>query len=251
MGKKKATSFFNKLGSVAKAPISFIGNTTSNIFNKTELNKCRSDLRNIQNKYNDRNTQIKNINKINENLKKEKKNTEAELKIKTEQYNKLLNDYNIQMKDKQASTDYLTINEHFSSIEGLTPAETDAVVQLTGNLDRNFYNSIVNQNKQLDAEMQRYKNNYSTDEQKVYYQSQQVFYLNYFNSFLFIIYYALLLILCYFLYYSKTLSKYMRIGMVVGLTLFPFFIMMIEKIAFSILMYIFAVINGNAYIKNY
>lgn len=229
-----------------------------NIFSRMRGNQpnrqtiqLRNQLQTIQAQNNARNTQIRNINKKNENLKKEKKNTEAELKVKTEQYNKLLNDYNIQMKDKQASTDYLTINEHFSSIEGLTPAETDAVVQLTGNLDRNFYNSIVNQNKQLDAEMQRYKNNYSTDEQKVYYQSQQVFYLNYFNSFLFIIYYALLLILCYFLYYSKTLSKYMRIGMVVGLTLFPFFIMMFEKIAFSILMYIFAVINGNAYIKNY
>ena len=231
-----------------------IRNIFSNIRNNQanrQTIQLRNQLQTIQTQNNARNTQIKNINKKNENLKKEKKNAEAELKIKTEEYNKLLNDYNIQMKDKQASTDYLTINEHFSSIEGLTDPQSNAVVQLTGNLDRNFYNSIVNQNNQLDAEMQRYKNNYSTDEQKVYYQSQQVFYLNYFNSFLFIIYYALLLILCYFLYYSKTLSKYMRTGMVVGLTLFPFFIMMIEKIAFSILMYIFAVINGNAYIKNY
>jgi hypothetical protein len=186
-----------------------------------------------------------------EQLKKKNKSIETQLKLKTEEYNNLLNDYNIQLKDKQGAMDYLSIKEHFSTIEGLTPAESEAVVEITGNLDKNFYNSIVNQNKQLDAEIQNYKNNYSTDDQKVFYQSQQVDYLNLFNSYLFIIYYALFLVLCYFLYYSKTLSKYMRIGMVILILLYPFIIMTVEKNIFVVLMYIFAVINGNAYIKNY
>lgn len=225
-------------------------NMRNNETNKktTQLTK---QLKIVQEKNNNRTTQIQNINKKNENLKKDKKNIEAQLKLKTEEYNKLLNDYNIQLKDKQGAMDYLSINEHFSTIEGLTPAESEAVVGITGNLDKNFYNSIVNQNKQLDAEIQNYKNNYSTDDQKVFYQSQQVDYLNLFNSYLFIIYYALLVVLCYFLYYSKTLSKYMRIGMVILITLYPFIIMTIEKNIFVVLMYIFAVINGNAYIKNY
>jgi hypothetical protein len=225
-------------------------NMRNNETNKktTQLTK---QLKIVQEKNNNRTTQIQNINKKNENLKKDKKNIEAQLKLKTEEYNKLLNDYNIQLKDKQGAMDYLSIKEHFSTIEGLTPAESEAVVEITGNLDKNFYNSIVNQNKQLDAEIQNYKNNYSTDDQKVFYQSQQVDYLNLFNSYLFIIYYALFLVLCYFLYYSKTLSKYMRIGMVILITLYPFIIMTVEKNIFVVLMYIFAVINGNAYIKNY
>jgi hypothetical protein len=234
-------------------------NMRNNETNKktTQLTK---QLKIVQEKNNNRTTQIQNINKKNENLKKDKKNEnlkkdkkniEAQLKLKTEEYNKLLNDYNIQLKDKQGAMDYLSIKEHFSTIEGLTPAESEAVVEITGNLDKNFYNSIVNQNKQLDAEIQNYKNNYSTDDQKVFYQSQQVDYLNLFNSYLFIIYYALFLVLCYFLYYSKTLSKYMRIGMVILITLYPFIIMTVEKNIFVVLMYIFAVINGNAYIKNY
>jgi hypothetical protein len=225
-------------------------NMRNNETNKktTQLTK---QLKIVQEKNNNRTTQIQNINKKNENLKKDKKNIEAQLKLKTEEYNKLLNDYNIQLKDKQGAMDYLSIKEHFSTIEGLTPAESEAVVEITGNLDKNFYNSIVNQNKQLDAEIQNYKNNYSTDDQKVFYQSQQVDYLNLFNSYLFIIYYALFLVLCYFLYYSKTLSKYMRIGMVILILLYPFIIMTVEKNIFVVLMYIFAVINGNAYIKNY
>jgi hypothetical protein len=225
-------------------------NMRNNETNKktTQLTK---QLKIVQEKNNNRTTQIQNINKKNENLKKDKKNIEAQLKLKTEEYNKLLNDYNIQLKDKQGAMDYLSIKEHFSTIEGLSELEKSAVKELTGNLDKNFYNSIVNQNKQLDAEIQNYKNNYSTDDQKVFYQSQQVDYLNLFNSYLFIIYYALFLVLCYFLYYSKTLSKYMRIGMVILITLYPFIIMTIEKNIFVVLMYIFAVINGNAYIKNY
>ena len=216
-----------------------------------DFNNFRNDYNNIKNDYNNIKNNYTNIMEQQEQLKKKNKSIETELKLKNEQYNKLLNDYNIQLKDKKASMDYLTIKEHFSTIEGLSPAETEAVVEINSNLDWNFYNSIVNQNKQLDTEIQNYKNNYSTDDQKVFYQSQQVDYLNLFNSYLFIIYYALLVVLCYFLYYSKTLSKYMRIGMVILITLYPFIIMTIEKNIFVILMYIFAVINGNAYIKNY
>ena len=216
-----------------------------------DFNNFRNDYNNIKNDYNNIKNNYTNIMEQQEQLKKKNKSIETELKLKNEQYNKLLNDYNIQLKDKKASMDYLTIKEHFSTIEGLSPAETEAVVEINSNLDWNFYNSIVNQNKQLDTEIQNYKNNYSTDDQKVFYQSQQVDYLNLFNSYLFIIYYSLLVVLCYFLYYSKTLSKYMRIGMVILITLYPFIIMTIEKNIFVILMYIFAVINGNAYIKNY
>jgi hypothetical protein len=239
----KTNPFFKKIGSIVKNPVGFVKDTYANVFNKKELDKCRSDLKTTKNQYNIANKHLQNI-------KKKCKNTTTQLKLKTEEYNKLLNDYNIQLKDKQGAMDYLTINEHFSTIEGLTDSETSAVKQLTGNLDKNFYNSIVNQNKQLDAEIQNYKNNYSTDDQKVFYQSQQVDYLNLFNSYLFIIYYALFLVLCYFLYYSKTLSKYMRIGMVILILLYPFIIMTVEKNIFVVLMYIFAIINGNAYIKN-
>jgi hypothetical protein len=247
MAKKK-----NKPGQFFKNIFTSAKNTVTNkICDKTQLNKCKNDLKLAQTQYNNSNIRIQNINKRFDDLNKEKKNIEGQLKIKNEQYNKLLNDYNIQLKDKQGTMDYLTINEHFSTIEGLTTSETEAVVKLTGNLDQNYYNSIVNQNNQLDVEIQQYKNNYSTDDQKVFYQSQQVDYLNLFNSYLFIIYYAFLIIFCYFLYYSKTLSAYMRIGIVLLLILYPFFIMMIEKNIYNTVMYIFSIINGIAYTKNY
>jgi len=215
---------------------------------RRRMDQMNHDFQMTENRYR---VQIDNNRRTINQLTSEKQNIQSKLNSKTEQYDKLLNDYNVQLKDKQGAMDYLTINEHFSNIEGLTLAETDAVIEIAGNLDWNFYNSIAGQNKQLDTEIQNYKSNYSTDDQKVFYQSQQVDYLNLFNSYLFIIYYALLVILCYFLYYSKTLSRYVRIGMIVTITLYPFLIMNTEKIVLNFIMYIFAIINGNAYIKNY
>jgi uncharacterized protein YdcH (DUF465 family) len=248
----KPPQFFKKIFTTAKniftKPKSVFTNA---VCDKTQLNNCKNDLNLVKTQYNNSIIRIQNINTKFDDLNREKKNIEGQLKIKNEQYNKLLNDYNVQLKDKQGVMDYLTINEHFSTIEGLTPAEIDAVVKLTGNLDKNFYNSIVNQNNQLDTEIQQYKNNYSTDDQKVFYQSQQVDYLNIFNSYLFIIYYAFLIIFCYFLYYSNTMSKYMKIGILLLLILYPFSIMMIEKNIYNTIMYIFSFINGIAYANNY
>lgn len=262
----KQPAFLKKIGSILKNPVSYlkkgvtlglgaaagaVGSRGFNRSNNSEVNKYKEQLNSLRAQFKNMELKMDDSNKRYQDLITEKKNIDSQLKIKTEQHNKLLNDYNIQLKDKQGAMDYLTINEHFSTIEGLTLSEAQSILQLTGNIDLNYYNSIANQNKQMDTEIQKNKNNYSTDDQKVYYQSQQVDYLNLFNSYLFIIFYSLLIILCYFLYYSKTLSNYMKIGMIVGLTLFPFIIMTIEKNAYNTIMYIFAIINGIAYTKNY
>jgi len=203
-----------------------------------------NDLNNLRNQLNISRQQYENLNKsYNSKVN--------ELKLKEKQYNNLLEDYNIQLKDKQGLTDYLKVNEHFDNIEGLTSQEGNAVATIATALDYNYYNSIASQNKQLDYEIQNYKNIYSTDDQKVNYQSQQVYYLNNFNFYLFIIYCIFLLVLFYYLYYSKTLLRYKKIGIALLLILYPFFIIMIEKNLFNSLQYLFSVLNGIAYTKNY
>ena len=260
--KKTASKIFKKTG--LSRVVSNIAKKTgiSNAINfkatQDKLNKCSTDFsslsakyNNLNNNYNNLNNRINGLNNDYTNLKQKYEGKVKELNIKNAEYNKLSNEYNIQIKDKQGSMDYLRVNEHFTNIEGLTSQEGSAVVNLTSNLDYNYYNSIVNQNEQLDTEIQNYKNNYSTDDQKVFYQSQQVNYLNVWNNYLFIIYYVFLIILCYFLYYSNSLLNYMKIGIVLLCVLYPYIIIPVETKTFNFFNYLFSIINGIAYTKNY
>ena len=224
-------------------------------------NFCRGEqnvINNLRNGIDDKNNEINSLrNQINnarrefDKLKQSYNSKVNELQLKEKQYNNLSDEYNIQLKDKQGLTDYLKINEHFNNIEGLTAQEGNAVATIATALDYNYYNSILSQNKQLDYEIQNYKNIYSTDDQKVNYQTQQVYYLNNFNFYLFIVYCVFLLVLFYYLYYSKALLRYKKIGIALSLILYPFFIIMIEKNVFNSLQYLFSVLNGIAYTKNY
>lgn len=230
--------------------------------NNNELNIIRNQVNNANNEINGLRNQLKNSKQEFENLKQSYNSKANELKLKEKQYNNLSDEYNVQLKDKQGLTDYLKINEHFTpflisneqmfnNTEGLTTQEGNAVATIATALDYNYYNSIVSQNKQLDYEIQNYKNIYSTDDQKVNYQTQQVYYLNNFNFYLFIVYCVFLLVLFYYLYYSKALLRYKKIGIALSLILYPFFIIMIEKNVFNSLQYLFSVLNGIAYTKNY
>jgi len=251
----KKTGLSNVVSKVGKK--TGITNIVNSSKNAANLKKCISNLNNLRNDYNNIIKQQANLKQQystltsqQEQLKRDYNSKVSELALKNTQYNKLSNEYNIHLKDKQGAMDYLRVNEHFTNftnIEGLTSQEGNAVVNITSNLDYNYYNSVVNQNKQLDTVIQNYKNNYSTDDQKVYYQSQQVDILNKWNSYLFILYYALILILCYFLYYSNSVLIYMKIGIVLSLLLYPYFIMMIQQKTYDAIRYIFSIINGNVY----
>lgn len=258
---KKAVSTVYKKTGLSKV-VSTVGRKTgiTNVVNSSKnaenLKKCNANLNNLRNKQTSLNQQYSALNNKQEQLKQDYNSKVNELKLKETQYNNLLNEYNIQVKDKQGLMDYLTVNEHFSNftnftifsnIEGLTSQEGNAVVKITNGLDYNFYNSIVNQNSQLDYETQKYKNIYSTDQQKSNYQSQQLDILNTWNSYLFIIYYVFVLILCYFLYYSKTLFIYMKVSILLSLLLYPFIINTIETNLYNAIRYTFAIINGNVY----
>jgi hypothetical protein len=262
---KKAVSTVYKKTGLSKV-VSTVGRKTgiTNVVNSSKnaenLKKCNTNLNNLRNDYNNiinkqtsLNQQYSALNNKQEQLKRDYNSKVNELKLKETQYNNLLNEYNIQVKDKQGLMDYLTVNEHFtnftnfSNIEGLTSQEGNAVVKITNGLDYNFYNSIVNQNSQLDYETQKYKNIYSTDQQKSNYQSQQLDVLNTWNSYLFIIYYVFVLILCYFLYYSNTLLNYMKVSILLSLLLYPFIINTIETNLYNAIRYTFSIINGNVY----
>ena len=259
--KKTASKIFKKSG--LSRVVSNIAKKTgiSNAINlkatQDKLTKCSTDFRSLTTTFNNLTTNYNNINNRLNNLNlqffeltRKYDSKVSELNNKNTQYDKLLNDYRKEIKDKQGAIDYLTINEHFTNVEGLTSQESTAVVNITTNLDYNFYDAVVNQNKKLDSEIQNYKNIYSSDEQKVNYQTQQVNYLNVWNNYLFIVYYTLLLILFYFLYYSNSLLIYMKVCIVVLSVLYPYIIMPVETNLFNLFSYLFSIITGNVYIKN-
>jgi len=236
--------------------ISNLKRTASTDFNnlKNQCNQNTSNFVELNQKFEKLNKDYKNkeqeLNQKFEELNKDYKNKEQELKLKNTQYNNLLKKYNIQLKDKQGVMDYLTVSEHFSNIEGLSEIERNAIIELTGNLDYNYYNSIATQNKQIDLQTQNNKNNYSTDDQRVYYKTIQVNFLNTMYNYLFILYYVFFVILCYFVYYSKTTSLYMKIAIVLITLFYPYFILMLERNMYKVYKIIYSVITGIPYAKN-
>ena len=125
---------------------------------------------------------------------------------------------------------------------------------LNSNIVENFGSTVddikivQNQNEALDQTLTNMKDLYSTDDQKVNYQSAQIDYLITINSILYYIYFALLIVVGFILVFNlSTVSIYMR-GLIAALfIIFPFAIGYIEYYIYIAFSYIFAVLNGNVY----
>ena len=124
--------------------------------------------------------------------------------------------------------------KELTSVEGLTAS--DASVALT------------NQNASLQNAIQNMDQLYSTDNQKVNYQSAQIDSLNTINYALYIVYFALLVVIAFILLFNMpTYNIYIR-GLIALLFIaFPFIIGYIEYILYIVLTYVYAILNGNVY----
>jgi hypothetical protein len=112
----------------------------------------------------------------------------------------------------------------------------------------NEVNVIQNQNEALDQTLTNMKDLYSTDDQKVNYQSAQIDYLITVNSILYYIYFALLIVIGFILVFNlSTVSIYMRALIAALFIIFPFTIGYIEYYIYIAFSYIFAILNGNVY----
>jgi hypothetical protein len=106
---------------------------------------------------------------------------------------------------------------------------------------------ILDQNRLLEQKNQNINDNQTTDNQKNYYMNQNLVYYANVNSYLFLFYFLLIIIISYITIYSIRMNNYMKIATIVGFILFPFVIYDIEVWVFRILRYFYYFANGKVY----
>ena len=119
-----------------------------------------------------------------------------------------------------------------------------------GILNEELHKEIVLQNENLLQEIKKMEQDYSTDEQKVYYLNQQILLLQYISFYFFIIYYIILCIFIYSFIYGKiTYSRNIIIFVSILFAIYPYVISLIEYILYEFSKYIYSLINGEVYTK--
>ena len=112
------------------------------------------------------------------------------------------------------------------------------------------YNLIVSQNKLLSDSIQINKNKNTTNNQKSNYQSNDITFLNGVNNILFIIYYFLVLIVCYYLFYDKMMNWKIKIGFLFVFAIYPYVFNVIKYYLVKFILYVYSFVNFRAYEYN-
>lgn len=108
--------------------------------------------------------------------------------------------------------------------------------------------AILIQNTILENQINKLNEIYSTDEKQSYYIDQKMKYLNKVNSFLFILYYILVILLSIFLLLTnKTLSYKVKIVIIILLGIYPLVANFIEKQFYGYLRFLYYLIKGEPY----
>jgi hypothetical protein len=116
-----------------------------------------------------------------------------------------------------------------------------------------IYNEILQQNRILDEKFQHLKDSFTTDDQKVFYENQQYDYLTNVKNILFIFYYALVVILVFILFISNrndNVSKIWKAVIILLFIVYPYAIGIIETTVYTTFLFMYAMLNGDAYIAN-
>jgi hypothetical protein len=116
---------------------------------------------------------------------------------------------------------------------------------------KNLYKALESQNKVLRNMMMDQQNMYSTDTQKVKYQSANITFYYSMNQILWWIYYVIVLgvIYCILFGKAKDYSRAFKTFLVVFVAIFPYIIIPIEIFLYWILTYFYAVMNKTVYYK--
>jgi predicted nuclease with TOPRIM domain len=233
---------------------------------KNEVDKARND-RDKYKKERDRcNSELKKSNSQLVTIKKEKGEIQGKLQETQSQLNTMITNYdtiktqyqliqklldvekqnvsncNDAYNKQTTEVGYLKnhnlVNEYFSMKEGLTTQESSAINTELKNIDRISYTAVLDQNSQLSSEIEKYRNEYSTDDQKINYEEQTIYLLLKANHFLKWIYFFFFIIFLYFLYYTTKYSIYVKIVLLIVIAIYPFVIYPIERRFYEFFNYI-------------
>jgi hypothetical protein len=214
---------------------------------KKERDKCYSDLdkkniekRKIDGKLKETQTQLNTMITNYDTIKSQYKYISQLLKAEKQNVLNCNNAYNTQNIEVGYLKEHNLVNEYFSTKEGLTAQESIAINTKLKNIGRNSYTAILDQNSQLASEIEKYRNEYSTDEQKVNYEQQNIYLLIKANEFLKWIYFFFFTILLYFLYYTTQYSIYAKVIFIIILSIYPFVIYPVERRIYDFFIYLWS-----------
>ena len=86
------------------------------------------------------------------------------------------------------------------------------------------YHTVENQNRQLENEIQKIKEEETMNDKKTFYSNQTVFYYKSLNYFLFFVYYILIAILLYFIFFLPKMDIFLKISFFIIFISYPFFV---------------------------
>lgn len=116
----------------------------------------------------------------------------------------------------------------YSNIEPFAEGMTNA--ELSAN-----YNNVVSENILLEKQIQENANNYTADDSKTFYKTQQYSYQRLINGILWWVFYIAVVYLAIYLgFYDRTLSLYVKAGIIIALLAYPFFIEYLEFMVYFI-----------------
>jgi len=127
-------------------------------------------------------------------------------------------------------------------IEGMTPDTLNA-----------NYKNVVSENILLEKQIQENTNNYTADDSKTFYKTQQYSYQLLINAILTWVFYIVVIYLAIYLgFYDRTLSMYVKAGIIVALLAYPYFIEYLEFMVFFIAKLAYSFLYGVPFtINNY
>lgn len=124
--------------------------------------------------------------------------------------------------------------------EGMTPQELSA-----------NYNNVVSENILLEKQIQENTNNYTADDSKTFYKTQQHSYQLLINGILWWVFYIVVIYLAIYLgFYDRTLSMYVKAGIIIALLVYPYFIEYLEFMVFFIAKLAYSFLYGVPFTTN-
>ena len=115
-----------------------------------------------------------------------------------------------------------------------------------------LYNMVKWQNKMIDVENAKLRDNYSVDKQRVLNMTNNIQGWNQLNFILWWIYYIIVFVIFFIFFRNDTipLSRNQKIYVSVGLLLFPFIITTVELALYNLFIFISSLVQGYPYPKD-
>jgi uncharacterized coiled-coil protein SlyX len=142
-------------------------------------------------------------------------------------------DLETQLAQIKLSTDLANTQTQISITQNAALAKDYVKISVdTTTKQHELYNSIKIQNNALIDTYSNTNQGNRTNDQRIYYQQEQMNFINNINLGLFVIYFILVSVCLYIIYYKQSITIYIKLAAFIGLVLYPFFIMNLEYLIY-------------------